>query len=630
MKRLIYFCIIFSLCLFASVNAYGQETYFKFEIDSRDELTKITRIISIDNVRDNLVFAYANDKELEVFSQLGIEYTVLPHPGTLIQPRMSADKSGLENWDSYPTYDNYVAMMYQFAIDYPSLCQIVDAGNSVQGRSILFARISDNVGLEEDEPEVMYTSSMHGDEITGYVLMLRLIDSLLVSYGTDSLITRLVDSCDIWINPLANPDGTYNGGNNTVYGAIRYNANSVDLNRNFPDPEDGDHPDGNSWQPETVVMMNFAVSHNFVISANFHGGSEVVNYPWDTWSRRHADDQWFIDISRDYADSAQYYSTTGYLNDMNNGITNGYDWYTIAGGRQDYMNYWHGCREVTMEISTVKLVTASFLPAFWDYNKVSLLNYLENGLYGIRGIVTDSITGLPLEATVTVIGHDIDNSEIHTDPEVGNYHRMLEAGIYDLEFSATDYTSKTINNVVVVDNDATIINVELAGPGPHSPPDAPALLYPDDNAVDIPLPVILDWDTAETADQYHLQLDSSLLFTLPIIDMTLAETQYEILSLEQDTEYYWRIRAENTVGWGDWSVIRNFNTAATWICGDADGSESINILDVTAIINYLYKGGPAPDPIVSADVNNSGNLNILDVTTIINYLYKSGPALNCP
>lgn len=628
--RIFIKCTTILFCLTVSVNAFAGETYFKFEIGSRDELTDLTRIISIDNVRDKTVYAYANDKELEKFRQLGIEFTILPHPGTLIQPRMSTDKAGVENWDSYPTYDAYVAMMNQFAVDYPTLCRIVDAGSTVQGRSILFARISDNADLEEDEPEVMLTSTIHGDETTGYVLMLRLIDSLLTSYGIDSLITRLVDSCEIWINPLANPDGTYNGGNNTVSGAIRYNNNSVDLNRNFPDPEDGDHPDGNSWQPETVIMMDLAEANNFVISANLHGGSEVVNYPWDTWSRRHADDQWFIEISRNYADSAQFYSVGGYLNDMNNGITNGYDWYEIAGGRQDYMNYWHSCREVTLEISTVKLVDPSFLPAYWDYNKVSFLNYLENGLYGIRGIVTDSVTGLPLEATVTVIGHDFDNSEIQTDPKVGDYHRMLEAGIYDLEFSAPDYIPKTFYNVVIINNHAAIINVELAKPGPYFPPDAPVLLFPDDGAVDISVPVLLDWDDAATSDQYNVQLDSNVLFTSSLIDTTLDPTQYEIISLEQNKKYYWRVRAENTLGWGDWSNIRQFTTALLWICGDADGSESINILDVTAIINYLYKGGSSPAPIEAADVNNSGSINILDVTAIINYLYKSGPELNCP
>ena len=116
-------------------------------------------------------------------------------------------------------------MMYQFQTDYPELCQVVSIGQSVEGRELLFARISDNVGQDEGEAQFMYTGTIHGDETTGYILLLRLIDYLLTNYGTDPRITNMVNNLDIWINPAANPDGTYAGGNNTVYGATSENAN---------------------------------------------------------------------------------------------------------------------------------------------------------------------------------------------------------------------------------------------------------------------------------------------------------------------------------------------------------------------------------------------------------------------
>src|SRR5690606_23026121 len=119
------------------------------------------------------------------------------------------------------------------------------------------------------------------DELTGYVLMLRLIDSLLATYGTDARITQLVNNAEIWINPLANPDGTFRSGNNTVSGATRYNYNNYDLNRNFPDPILGVNP---NQQIETTRFRNIAETNNFALVANFHGGTEVVNYPWDTWT----------------------------------------------------------------------------------------------------------------------------------------------------------------------------------------------------------------------------------------------------------------------------------------------------------------------------------------------------------
>jgi len=67
-----------------------------------------------------------------------------------------------------------------------------------------------------------------------------------------------------------------------------------------------------------------------------------------------------------------------------------------------------------------------------------------------------------------------------------------------------------------------------------------------------------------------------------------------------------------------------------YTCGDADASGGVNILDVSFVISYLYKGGPMPAPPMRADVDHSGAINILDVGYTINYLYKSGPAPNCP
>ena len=66
-----------------------------------------------------------------------------------------------------------------------------------------------------------------------------------------------------------------------------------------------------------------------------------------------------------------------------------------------------------------------------------------------------------------------------------------------------------------------------------------------------------------------------------------------------------------------------------YLCGDADRSNSVNILDVSYLVTYLYKNGPAPIPETAGDVNSSGSCNMLDITYLINYLYKGGAAPNC-
>ncbi len=64
-------------------------------------------------------------------------------------------------------------------------------------------------------------------------------------------------------------------------------------------------------------------------------------------------------------------------------------------------------------------------------------------------------------------------------------------------------------------------------------------------------------------------------------------------------------------------------------CGDVDGNGAINILDITYLIKFLYKGGPPPPNPADADIDGSGNLNMLDITRLINSLYKDGLPLLC-
>jgi hypothetical protein len=447
MKHLSKILLFVFTCLCTALNAQQPERYFRFVEPNREKInTLVTRIISIDRVKADTVWAYANNEEFARFSELGYKVELLTPPSLLPGKvvNMATTIGQMASWNRYPTYLVYREMVKKFEQDYPQLCKLDSIGTTVEGRKLYVLKISNNVQANEAEPEVLYSSTIHGDEVTGFVLMLRLADYLLSQYGSNPRITNLLNGTAIYINPDANPDGTYNSGNSTVSGAQRYNQNNVDLNRNFPDPRAGDHPDGYSWQPETQAMMNFANEHHFVLSANFHGGSEVANYPWDTWTsaqRTHADNSWFYTISRAYADTVHAHSPTGYFVDENNGVTNGGDWYVITGGRQDYMNYWHHCREITMEISSTKLLSSDELPAYWSYNQESLIGYLEHALTGFYGTVTNP-DGEPLNATITIPSHDRDNSHVATNPEFGNYYRMIAPGNYEVLFQSDGYISQ--------------------------------------------------------------------------------------------------------------------------------------------------------------------------------------------
>ncbi|MCP4705514.1 MAG: hypothetical protein GY865_13010, partial [candidate division Zixibacteria bacterium] len=66
-----------------------------------------------------------------------------------------------------------------------------------------------------------------------------------------------------------------------------------------------------------------------------------------------------------------------------------------------------------------------------------------------------------------------------------------------------------------------------------------------------------------------------------------------------------------------------------YVCGDIDGTPEINILDIVFLINNVYKAGPDPDPLESADVNHDLLINILDIVHLINNVYKGGAEPEC-
>ena len=411
---------------------------------------------------DHQVRIYIQPHWLDTLRELGVRFQELPIPSLSILPEMNEAIRGADSlWDYYPTYTAYINLMYQFAQQYPGLCRIEEIATLNRGRKRLAAVLVANLDITEAEPRFLYTSTMHGDEVVGYVLLLRFIDYLLQEYGSQAKVTALLDGVELWINPLANPDGTYRFGNHTLAGATRGNANGVDFNRNFPDAQDGPHPDGLAWQEETVAFMQLAQFQKFNIYCNIHGGAEVCNYPWDTWNHLPADEDWWVEVCNRYADTAQFFSPAGYMNDFGSGVVRGYVWYSINGGRQDYMNYFQHCREFTLEISGQKFPAASTLPSYWNYNYRSLLNYASESLYGLRGLVKDSLTGQALKAMVQISGHDYDSSEVFSRLPLGDYYRYLAPGFYNVTFSAPGYHSRSFPQVHIQAGQASLLNVAL-------------------------------------------------------------------------------------------------------------------------------------------------------------------------
>jgi|GEM_PF-861530 len=416
-----------------------------------------------------------------------------PHAQPVSEPRQPS---------GYPTYDEIANILLTRQNQYPGLCRRFDLGPSSTNKHLYALKISDNIDVEEDEPEFQWVSTLHGDEVTGVILCLNMIDYLLTNYGTDPRVTNLVNEVEIWFVPCANP---YGYTNNT-----RYNANGADLNRGFPEGS-GPNPEPNTTtgrQPEVATLMNMGFAHSFTLGANYHGGALVVNYPFDNDNMGSVfsptpDEDLFVYISEEYS---RYNLPMWNSTEFTHGITNGAAWYAVSGGMQDWNYRYMGCNHVTIEVSTVKSPPYSQMPTFWSQNRDSMLAFMETCLIGVRGIVTDLATGLPVAATVTVVGR---NHPIYTDPDVGDYHRMLLPGNYQIRFEAPGYETRTLP-VTVTAGPATRLDVTLGGPPHVTSPNGGEVLYAGE-------PATVTWTGAGTA-QFHVQYSSNYGQTGPTTD----------------------------------------------------------------------------------------------------------------
>ena len=308
----------------------------------------------IDHVTSLGYEVYGPEGTAQALTQMGLRVAALP----TVNKRFMTQ---------YPSPEQSVQQMVMLAKKYPQLITLIEIGKSVEGRSLVFARLTAPGTNKDTRPEFKYIANMHGDEIVGRELMLLLMQDLASNYGTDARITKLLQSFQIYIMPSMNPDGAFH--------KVRFNAHNVDLNRTFPDftTEDNQNSASNR-EPEIQAVMAFQAKHQFKLSANFHGGSEVVNYPWDAQADANPNDAFFKEVSLDYTKKVPYIYNS---NEFSQGITNGFAWYQVLGGMQDWSNHWYNDLQVTIELTKVKWPDYSVVVPTYQANREGLIGYIE-------------------------------------------------------------------------------------------------------------------------------------------------------------------------------------------------------------------------------------------------------------
>lgn len=354
MKKIFLFAFFSSILVFANYSSKRtHEGYFVYGKENIKYLSPYNTL-SIDHVSAYGFEVYGPPGLGNYLQRLQVRFVVLPTGA----PPFRAP---------YATPEQVGDRLKTVATNYPNLVKMFSIGKSVKGRDLWVLKLAQNVQNDDQRPEFKFIANMHGDEIVGRELMVLLIEDLAQNYGKDPFITDLMNKTQIYILPSMNPDGAKN--------VSRGNADYVDLNRDFPDFSTDDNQnklDGRAI--ETQAVMKWQAQRKFVLSANFHGGAEVVSYPWDTIPDKFPFYDLIKNISTEYALNAPYIAAS---KSFKQGITNGYEWYEVNGGMQDWSWYWHKDMQVTVELSNVKYPDPSKTPYYYQQNRKALLTYIS-------------------------------------------------------------------------------------------------------------------------------------------------------------------------------------------------------------------------------------------------------------
>jgi len=177
----------------------------------------------------------------------------------------------------------------------------------------------------------------------------------------------------------------------------------------------------------------------------------------------------------------------------------------------------------------------------------------EEAEYTVQVLSKNGFTEM---VTLSVLGNPVGTTaDFDPNPGAAPYTSTMtiadtagaSAGLYEMEI-AGDWSTTT---------HTTTVSLDL-----HDVPDQVALTSPVDNAVNIPLKPLMDWEATAETTSYTLQIDDDNAFTS--IDYTvtvIGTTEHTVIAyLQSDTEYFWRVRADNDCGDGSYSAVFSFTT----------------------------------------------------------------------
>src|SRR6185295_14450068 len=169
----------------AAQPAKGTETYKISQVqDVRTRSAIAATGADVFEVGHDYVLVEATGREARALKRLGLKLVRFRTQEEFLKVFPPADSA-------YHDYAEMVAELQQAAVDHPAIFSLFSMGLSYEGRTVWAGKISDNVGTDEDEPEVLFTHHQHAREHLTVEMALYTLKMLTDEYGTDPQITSL-------------------------------------------------------------------------------------------------------------------------------------------------------------------------------------------------------------------------------------------------------------------------------------------------------------------------------------------------------------------------------------------------------------------------------------------------------
>ncbi len=389
--------------------------------------------------------------------------------------RSVSDEGNLD--PQYHTYQEMLDELTLLATTHPNICQMYEIGdaesriwwwdNYTYQYDIWAVRISDNPSIDEPEPCIVYDGRHHAREPVGTEISLAVARYFCENYGVDPEITQVVNSSEIWVVPMINPDGHQwvesvdpwwrknLFDHDTDHHVDDYEG--IDLNRNYDW-----HWEAGSWNsetyggpyafraPETTALRDLCLEHRPAINPTYHSYGRQVLYPFGYGVLA---EPAVLDIATEYAGRISYTPMQST---------------TPTGSSKDYFYGVIGTAGFTVETATDFIPSGTSMLAEVQQLLPGSI-WLAKRLWGpsIQGTVTDSIAGIPLAATIHIpeimeVYGQGELWDMQTEASTGYYCRVRPAAqqTITLMVSADGYFGKTVR-VTTGGTTATVLNIQL-------------------------------------------------------------------------------------------------------------------------------------------------------------------------